>query len=65
VQIIVLCMKIAYILLHSNLKKVNYVFVPINMSKKFSHSKKFLQLLVLQKFFNFTFGLSFKTNSYL
>ena len=31
----------------------------------FSHSKNFLQLLVPPKFFIFTFGPSFKVNSYI
>ena len=40
--------------------------VPINMSIfRFSLSKKFLQLLVLQKNFIFTFGPSFKVNLYV
>jgi len=40
--------------------------VPINMSTfHFSHSKKFLQLLVFQNEFIFTFGHSFKVNSYV
>jgi len=40
--------------------------VPINMSTfRFSPSKKFLQLLVPKKFPIFTFGPSFKVNSYV
>jgi len=40
--------------------------VPINMSTfRFSPSKNFLQLLVPQKFSIFTFGPSFKVNSYV
>jgi len=46
--------------------RVEYVFCPINMSTfYFSPSKKFLQFLVLQKFFIYTFGPSFKANSYV
>ena len=32
---------------------------------RFSPCKKFLRLLVFQKFFIFTFGLSFKVNLYV
>jgi len=40
--------------------------VPINMSTfRFSPSKKFLQLLVLQKFVIFIFGPRFKVKSYV
>jgi len=40
--------------------------VPVYMSTFwFSPYKIFLQLLVLQKFFIFIFGLSFKVNSYV
>jgi len=46
--------------------RLNMFLVPINMSTfRFSPFKKFLQLLVLQKFFIFTFGPSFKVNSYV
>ena len=42
------------------------VLVPINISTfRFSPSKKFLQLLVPKFFSNFTFGPSFKVNSYV
>ena len=40
--------------------------VPINIQTfRFSPSKIFIQLLVLQKFSIFTFGPSFKVNSYV
>jgi len=40
--------------------------VPINMSTfRFSPSKNFLQLLVPKNFSIFTFGLTFKVNSYV
>jgi len=45
---------------------LNMFLVLINMSTfRFSLSKKFLQLLVLQKLSIFTFGPSFKVNSYV
>jgi len=45
---------------------LNMFLIPINMSTfRFRHSKKFVQLLVLQKFSIITFGPSFKVNSYV
>jgi len=46
--------------------RLNMFLVSINMSTfRFSQYKKFLQLLVLQKNFIFTFDHSFKANSYV
>jgi len=45
---------------------LNMFLVPINtLIFRFSPSKNFLQLLVPKKFSIFTFGLSFKVNSYV
>jgi len=57
------------LIISSQPKKVglNMFLVPINIltSLNFSPSKIFLQLLVPIKFSIFTFGLSFKVNSYV
>jgi len=46
--------------------RLNMFLVTINMSIfRFSLSKKFLRILVSQKFFIFTFDLSFEVNSYV
>ena len=46
--------------------RVKYIFCPYKyLTFRFSPSKKFLQLLVLQNIFIFTFDLSFKINSYV
>jgi len=45
---------------------LNMFFIPINIQTfRFSSSKIFLQLLILQKISIFTFGSSHKVNSYV
>jgi len=57
---------VKYVFCDIEIFELNMFLVPINMSFfRFSPFKKFLQLLVPQKIFIFTFGPSFKVNSYI